>query len=111
MSNPRKSTYGYTFRIGTGIDMNDFNDISIKFSASCGNDTFTIYASTSQVFVGASVIYSSVLGQAFQSAEWVYGLTTNSEPFATADNYMIEVIASATTKLFLSRQAVLSVEP
>ena len=109
--NPRKGSYGYTIRVGTGIDMSAFGDIAIAVSASGGSNSWTLYASTSQVFVGASTIYSSALGVTFASGEWVYGITATAEAFATADAYTVEVIADATAKHFISRQGVLSVDP
>lgn len=108
--NPRKGSYGYTIRVGTGIDMASFPNIAIKVSASCGSNTWTVYASASQVFVGNSVLYSSALGQTFASGQWVYGITATAEAFATADAYTIEVIADATSRHFISRQGVLTVD-
>lgn len=108
--NPRKGSYGYTLRIGTGMDMTTFPNIAIKVSASCGSNTWTIYASTSQVFVGASVLYSSALGTTFASAEWVYGITGTAEAFATADSYAVELIADATSRHFISRQGTIEVD-
>ena len=110
MGNPRKGSYGYTIRVGLGVDMTGFSDIAIAASASGGGDSWTLYASTSQVFVGSGTIYSSALGVSFASGEWVYGITATAEPFATADNYVIEVIADATGQHFISRQDVLSVD-
>lgn len=108
--NPRKGSFGYTIRVGTGIDMNAFPNIAIAVSASCGNNSWTVYASTGQVFVGNSTLYSSALGQTFASAQWVYGITGTAEAFATADDYVVEVIADATSKHFISRQGVLTVD-
>jgi hypothetical protein len=109
--NPRKGSYGYTIRVGTGIDMNAFPNIAIAVSAEGGSNSWTVYASTNQVFVGQSVLYSSALGQTFASGQWVYGVTGTAEAFATADVYNIEVIADATARHFISRQGALSVDP
>lgn len=109
--NPRKGSFGYTIRVGLGIDANAFPDIAIKASAEGGSNTWTVYASTGQVFVGQSVLYSSALGVTFGSGQWVYGVTGTAEAFATADVYNIEVIADATSKHFISRQGALSVDP
>lgn len=108
--NPRKGSFGYTIRVGTGVDMNQFPNIAIKVSASSGSNTWTVYASTSQVFVGQSILYSSALGETFASAMWVYGITGTAEAFATADTYNIEVIADATARHFISRQGALAVD-
>jgi hypothetical protein len=109
-SNPRKGSFGYTIRVGTGINMTQFPNIAIKVSASCGNNTWTVYASTGQVSVGHSTLYSSALGITFQSAQWVYGNTATAEAFATADTYTVEVIADATAKHFISRQGTITVD-
>lgn len=108
--NPRKGSFGYTIRVGTGIDMSTFQNIAIKVSASCGANTWTVYGSTNQVFVGNSTLYSSALGVTFGSGQWVYGITATAEAFATADDYTVEVIADATARHFISRQCVLTVD-
>jgi hypothetical protein len=108
--NPRKGSFGYTIRVGTGIDMAAFPNIAIKVSAEGGSNTWTVYASTGQVFVGNSTLYSSALGQTFGSGQWVYGITATAEAFATAEDYTVEVIADATARHFISRQGVLTVD-
>ena|SRR5690242_19149754 len=108
--NPRKGSFGYTIRVGTGMDMTQFTNIAIKVSAESGSNTWTVYSSTAQVFVGASVLYSSALGETFASSQSVYGVTGTAEAFATADVYNIEVIADATARHFISRQGSLTVD-
>lgn len=115
MSNPRKNSYGYTIRILTGIDMNEFRgqpgrDITLFCSAS-SDGGFSLNLSASTLFVGQSTIYSSTEGLTFPSAEWVYGQNLTAQPFTTADNYNVWVVASATAKHFISPQALITVDP
>lgn len=109
-SNPRKNSYGYTLRIGTGIDMSQFTDIRLYCSAS-SNGGFALYLSASTLFVGHSTVYSSAEGLTFNSAEWVYGQNLTAEAFTTADNYNIWVEALGTAKHFISPTVTITVDP
>lgn len=114
MSNPRKNSYGYTIRILTGIDMNEFRgatgrDITLFCSAS-SNGGFSLNLSASTLFVGQSTVYSSSEGLTFPSAEWIYGQNLTAQPFATADDWYAWVVASATAKHFISPRALITVD-
>ena len=115
MSNPRKNSYGFTIRVQTGIAMSDFQgqagrDISIFCSAS-SNGGFRLNLSASTCFIGNSTIYSSSEGLAFASGQWVFGQMLTADAFATADDYTIWVVASATGKHFISPTQVITVDP
>lgn len=114
MSNPRKGSYGYTLRILTGIDMNDFTgqtgrDITIHVSAS-SNGGFNLNFSASTLYIGQSTIYSSTEGLTFTSAQWVYGQNLTADAFTTADDYYAWVVASATAKHFISPKVLITVD-
>ena len=114
MSNPRKDSYGYLIRIHTGIDLSQFQgqagrDISILCSAS-SNGGFRLNLSASTLFIGASTVYSSSEGLTFASGQWVYGDTLTAQSFATADDYDIWVVASATGKHFISPVQTITVD-
>jgi len=114
-SNPRKDSYGYTIRVHTGIDMNEFRgqagrDITLLCSAS-SNGGFNLNLSASTLFVGQSTIYSSTEGLTFPSAEWVYGQNLTAQPFTTADDFYAWIVASATGKNFISPKALITVDP
>lgn len=115
MTNPRKGSFGYTVRVDTGIAMSDFQgqtgrDISILCSAS-SNGGFRLNLSASTCFIGTSTVYSSSEGLTFTSGTWVYGQMLTADAFATADDYNVWVVASATGKHFISPKQVITVDP
>lgn len=114
MSNPRKNSYGYTIRVNCGIDLSEFTgatgrDITLHCSASAA-DGFVLNLSASTLFIGASTVYSSTEGLTFVSGQWVYGQNLTADAFATADEYSLWVVASATAKHFISPIAIVSVD-
>jgi len=110
VSNPRKGSYGYTIRILTGIDMNDFENIALRASAS-SNGGFNLYRSASTLFVGNSTVYSSTEGLTFPSARWVYGQNLTANAFNTADDYSMWIVADSTGEHFISPVVVITVDP
>lgn len=115
MSNPRKLSYGYTVRCNAGIDLSEFRgqtgrDITIFCSAS-STGGFRLNVSASTAFVGNSTIYSSSEGLTFVSGQWAYGQMLTADAFATADDYTIWLVASATGKHFISPTQVITVDP
>ena len=112
--NPRKNSYGYTVRVLAGVALSDFQgqagrDISILCSAS-SNGGFRLNLSASTAFIGASTIYSSSEGLTFTSGQWCYGQMLTADAFATADDYTIWVVASATGKHFISPTQTITVD-
>ena len=110
MSNPRKGSYGYTIRVETGVDLSQFRDITLHVSASSSGG-FTLNLSASTLFVGQSTVYSSTEGVTFVSGQWVYGQNLTAQAFATADDYDMWVVASATGKNFISPVVTFLVDP
>lgn len=116
MSNPRRNSYGYTIRIHTGVDMTEFQgatgrDITLHCSSSAaGGGGFNLNLSASTLFIGHSTVYSSSEGLVFNSAQWVYGQNLTADAFATADNYSMWVVASATAKHFISPKVTITVD-
>lgn len=109
MSNPRKNSFGHTYRIDLGIDMSEFTDIRLFVSAS-SNGGFNKYLSASTLFVGQSTIHSSTEGLTFNSGEWVYAQTLTADAFGTADDYALWVEALATGKHFISPEVTFTVD-
>lgn len=110
MSNPRKNSYGYTLRALCGLDMADFQDITLHVSASASGIGFTLNLSASTLFIGQSTVYSSTEGLTFTSGQWVYGQTLTAQSFSTADTWNMRVEASATGKYFISDTASFTVD-
>jgi hypothetical protein len=114
MSNPRKNSYGFTVRLNTGIDLSEFQgqagrDITIHCSAS-STGGFNLNLSASTCFIGNSTVYSSSEGLTFTSGQWIFGQMLTADAFATADDYTIWVVASATGKHFISPTQIITVD-
>lgn len=110
MTNPRKGSYGYLLRAHTGLDLSEFQDITLHVSASATGIGFQLNLSASTLFIGQSTIYSSTEGLTFVSGEWVYGRNLTAQAFSTADTWKMWVAASATSKNFISPIATFEVE-
>lgn len=110
MPNPRKNSYGYTIRIQTDIALSSFRDITIVCSAS-SNGGFSLNLSASTAFIGASTVQAQDEGMALVSGQWVWGQNLTAQPFSTADDYNVWIVASATGKNFISPIATFTVDP
>lgn len=110
MSNPRKNSYGYTIRLQTDIDLNEFNRVWIYCSAS-SNGGFSLDTQNSTAFVGQSTVYARDEGLRLLSGQWVWGQNLTAQPFGTADDYNAWVVASATGKHFISPTVIITVDP
>lgn len=102
MSNHRVGAYGVTFRVDTGLDLSDFSDVTLRVSASGGGDSWTKNLSASTLFIGNSTVYSSSEGLTFTSGQWCYGANATAEAFLSAQNYVLQVECSATSKYYIS---------
>lgn len=109
MSNPRKQSYGYVFRLQTDIDLNAFNRVWIYCSAS-SNGGFSMDTQNGTAFVGQSTVYARDEGLRLLSGQWVWGQNLTAQPFSTADNWSAWVEASATGKYFKSPEVLITVE-
>lgn len=107
---PRKNSYGYTIRVQTDIDLTAFRDITIFCSAS-SNGGIRLNLSASTAFIGHSTVYSRDEGLTLVSGQWIWGQNLTAQPFTTADDWNIWVVASATGKNFISPVQVFTVDP
>ena len=110
MTNPRKNSYGYTIRVQTDLDMSTFRDITIFCSAS-STGGFALNLSASTAFVGNSTVHARDEGMTLVSGQWVWGQNLTAQPFTTADDWNIWVVASATGQHFISPIQTFTVDP